>query len=103
MPRTREGTSCSECFSLGGSHERGIFAGVPHALALSLGANCFVERTDQAERQLNPAAAARLAEAFGASGACGLELLASEFLHEPLPPTFAFWRGLARRYFTALC
>jgi len=30
-------------------------------------------------------------------------LLASAFLHEPLPPTFGFWRGLVRRYFTALC
>jgi len=62
-----------------------------------------VEPDDQAEPQLSPVAAARLAEAFAASGARGLELLASEFLHEPLPPTFGFWRGLARRYFTALC
>ncbi len=74
-----------------------------HALALSPGGHLSVEPDDQAEPQLNPAPATRLAEAFAASGACGLELLASEFLHEPLPPTFGFWRGLARRYFTALC
>jgi non-specific serine/threonine protein kinase len=32
-----------------------------------------------------------------------LELLAGGLLHEPLPPSLAFWRELARRYFTALC
>ena len=74
-----------------------------HALVLSPAGHLFVEPDDQAEPKLNPAAAARLAEAFVASGASGLELLASSFLHEPLPPTFCFWRGLARRYFTALC
>ena len=45
----------------------------------------------------------QLTEAFTASVAQGLELLASALLHEALPPTFDFWRGLARRYFTALC
>ncbi len=74
-----------------------------HALALSPGGHLSVEPDDQDELQLNPATAARLTEAFAAAGACGLELLASEFLHEPLPPSFGFWRGLARRYFTALC
>ena len=63
----------------------------------------MVEPDDQAEPKLNPAAATRLAEAFAASGARGLEMLVSAFLHEPVPPTFGFWRGLARRYFTALC
>jgi non-specific serine/threonine protein kinase len=63
----------------------------------------FVEPDDQAEPKLSASAATRLAEAFIASGARGLEILASEFLHEALPPTFSFWRGLARRYFTALC
>src|SRR5436190_17980181 len=90
-------------FSLGASREPGIFAGVSHALALSPGGHLSVEPDDQAEPKLNPSTAARLAEAFAASGARGLELLASEFLHEPLPPTFNFLRGLARRYFTALC
>ena len=74
-----------------------------HALALSPGGHLFVEPDEQAEPKLSPTAAARLTEAFAASGARGLEMLASEFLHEPLPPTFVFWRGLARRYFTALC
>jgi len=74
-----------------------------HALALSPGGHLFVEPDDQAEPKLGPATATRLTGAFTRPGAHGLELLASEFLHEPLPPTFAFWRGLARRYFTALC
>jgi len=70
---------------------------------LSPGGHLVVEPDDQAEPKLNPTAATRLTEAFAASGARGLELLASALLHEPLPPTFGFWRGLARRYFTALC
>ena len=74
-----------------------------YAVALSPGGHLSVELDDQAEPQLNAAVAARLAEAFAVSGGCGLELLASEFLHEALPPTFGFWRGLARRYFTNLC
>jgi non-specific serine/threonine protein kinase len=72
-------------------------------LALSPGGHLFVEPDDQAEPKLAPAVSTRLIKAFGVSGAEGLELLASALLHEPLPPTFGFWRGLARRYFTALC
>jgi non-specific serine/threonine protein kinase len=74
-----------------------------YALALSPGGHLFVEPDDQAEPQLSPATVARLTEAFGASPARGLEALASEFLHEPMPPTFVFWRGVAQRLFTALC
>ena len=74
-----------------------------HTLALSPGGHLFVEPDDQAEPKLAPAVSTRLIKAFGVSGAEGLELLASALLHEPLPPTFGFWRGLARRYFTALC
>jgi len=76
---------------------------VSHALALSPGGHLSVEADEQAEPKLSAAAATRLTEAFAVSGARGLEMLASEFLHEPMPPTFGFWRGLARRYFTALC
>lgn len=74
-----------------------------HTLVLSPGGRLFVEPDEQAEPKLNPAAAGRLTEAFTASAAQGLELLAAELLHQPLPPTFVFWRGLAQRYFTALC
>jgi len=63
----------------------------------------YVEPDDQAEPKLSPAAETSLTEAFAASSACGLERLASALLQEPLPPTLAFWRGLARRYFSALC
>jgi non-specific serine/threonine protein kinase len=74
-----------------------------YALALSPGGHLFVEPDDQAEPKLSPSTAARLTEAFGAAPARGLEELASGFLHEPLPPTFVFWRGVAQRLFTALC
>ena len=63
----------------------------------------FVQPDDQVEPKLSDATVARLNEVFGASPARGLEMLASEFLHEPLPPTFVFWRGFAQRLFTALC
>jgi SNF2 family DNA or RNA helicase len=44
-----------------------------------------------------------MTEGFAIASAHGLEMLASGFLHEPLPPSFVFWRGLAQRLFTALC
>ncbi len=90
-------------FSFGTAGRHGIVAGVSHTLALSPAGHLFVEPDDQAEPRLSPATAARLTEAFSVSSARGLELLASEFLHEPLPPSWVFWRGLAQRLFTALC
>ena len=74
-----------------------------HALALSPSGQLFVVPDEQAEPKLGLTDATGLIEAFAASSARGLELLASAFLHDPLPLTFAFWRELARRYFTALC
>jgi superfamily II DNA or RNA helicase len=74
-----------------------------HALALSPGGHLYVQPDEQAEPKLSPSAATRLTEAFGSSPSHGLELLASSFLNHPLPPTFVFWRGLAQRFFTALC
>jgi non-specific serine/threonine protein kinase len=73
------------------------------ALALSPGGRLFVEPDEQAEPKLSPAEGARLDKAFGASAAEGLVLLAGEFLNQPLPPGFDFWRGLARQFFSALC
>ena len=63
----------------------------------------FVEPDELAEPKLDPALAARLTESFGQSSARGLELLVSALLNEPVPPSFGFWRGFARRYFTVLC
>jgi len=74
-----------------------------YSLALSSGGHLFVEPDDQAEPKLSHETAARLTEAFGASPARGLKSLASEFLHETMPPIFVFWRGVAQRLFTALC
>lgn len=72
-------------------------------MTLSPSGRLLAEPEEQAEPKLSQAAAARLTEAFADSTARGLELLAGEFLRQPLPPTFVFWRGLAQRYFTALC
>jgi superfamily II DNA or RNA helicase len=74
-----------------------------HSLALSPAGHLFVEPDDQAEPKLSEAVAGRLTEAFCASSPRGLEILASGFLHEPMPATFLFWRGVAQRLFTALC
>jgi len=74
-----------------------------HTLAVSPAGHLFVEPDEQVERKLRQATASRLTEGFAASPARGLEMLASGLLHEPLPPPFVFWRGLAQRLFTALC
>ena len=74
-----------------------------HALALSPGGHLFVQLDEQAEPKLSQSAAALLAGAFDQAPARGLEMLASEFFHEPMPPCFVFWRGFAQRLFTALC
>ena len=73
------------------------------ALALTPGGNLVVQPDDAAEPKLSQSAVTRLTGSFLMSSAHGLEVLASAFLDEPLPPTFVFWRGFARRYFTALC
>jgi superfamily II DNA or RNA helicase len=74
-----------------------------HALALSPAGHLYVQSDEQAEPKLSAAAAALLTEAFATSTSRGLESLASEFLREPLPQTFVFWRGLAQKFFTTLC
>jgi hypothetical protein len=74
-----------------------------NTLALSPAGHLFVQPDDQAEPKLSGAATARLTEAFRVSSAHGLELLASGFLHEPMPPSFVFWRGVAQRLFITLC
>ena len=74
-----------------------------HALTLSPSGHLFVEPDGQAEPALPQTTANRLTAAFAASSANGLALLVSGYLDEPLPPGVVFWRGFARRFFTALC
>jgi SNF2 family DNA or RNA helicase len=74
-----------------------------HTLALSPAGHLFVEPDEQAEPKLSQTAGSRLSEGFAISPARGLEMLASGFLDEALPPPFVFWRGVAQRFFTALC
>jgi len=70
---------------------------------LSPAGRLSVDASAEADPTLPPRVAARLTEAFGSASAEGLELLATEFLQIPLPADLAFWREIARRYFTALC
>ena len=70
---------------------------------LSPAGRLSVAASSEADPTLPPGVAARLTEAFGSSSAEGLELLATEFLPFPLPADLAFWREIARHYFTALC
>jgi hypothetical protein len=74
-----------------------------HALALTPAGHLLLEPDDQAEPRLSPATSERLQAAFEVSGAAGLEALAGGLLHTPMPSTLVFWRGVARRYYTALC
>ena len=74
-----------------------------HALGLSPAGHLFVQPDEQGQPKLGQAAAGRLTEAFLAGTPQGLELLVSEFLHEPVPASLVFWRGIAQRLFTALC
>jgi hypothetical protein len=73
------------------------------ALSLSPGGRLYLEPDDLTDPPLSEAAAARLQTAFTASNLHGLELLAGELLHQPVPPTLKFWRGVAQRYLTSLC
>ncbi len=50
-----------------------------------------------------PAAMARLAEAFAGGSPAGLLHLASRELETPLPPAIAFWRDYGRLYLSRLC
>lgn len=72
-------------------------------LVLSPAGHLLTEPADDAGSPLGPAAVTRLRDAFGESSAQGLELLAAEFLHRPLPPALVFWREFAQQFFTALC
>ena len=74
-----------------------------HALALSPGGRIFLRPDPTAEPAPAPAALARLTAAFATTDAPGLELMAGQLLDEPLPAAFNFWRGVGRRFFTALC
>jgi non-specific serine/threonine protein kinase len=53
--------------------------------------------------ELSETTAAALQEAFERSTAHGLVLLASHELESALPAGFVYWRGLARRFFQAVC
>jgi superfamily II DNA or RNA helicase len=61
-----------------------------------------IESSD-VERAVSPAVVAAIGRAFGNSSAHGLLMLASGELSEELPAACVFWRGLARRFFQAVC
>lgn len=62
-----------------------------------------LEPDADAQPGLEVAFAERLAAALEQSNGVGLELLAGQGLHLGFPPSLAFWRDFARRYFTARC
>ena len=74
-----------------------------HALALTPAGHLFFQADDQALPRLGDAVAASLGEGFAVDPSHGLELLASAYLNEPLPPTLVYWRGFVRRLFTGFC
>lgn len=70
---------------------------------VSPGGHLYAERPGESEEKRDAANEKRLQAALGVSAACGLELLAGEFLNEDLLPSLGFWREFSRRYFTRLC
>jgi non-specific serine/threonine protein kinase len=73
------------------------------SLAIAPSGRLHVEEIADARPEISAAAAATLEKAFSRSGADGLLVLASEEMSHELPPDFAFWRGLARQFFQAIC
>ncbi len=61
-----------------------------------------LEQTEDAP-DLDPRSAARLADAFARGTGPGLLQLGAGEVGQALPPAFAWWRGFAARYVTALC
>ncbi len=72
-------------------------------LALSPSGRLLLEPSPGTELKLSEEVIAQLTDAFGNSNAAGLELLASDLLHEPLPVSLVYWREFSRKFFTALC
>ena len=62
-----------------------------------------IEQSPESLPEVSDDVAAQLETAFAESSAAGLVLLASHELHESLPAALVFWRGLARRFFQAVC
>jgi non-specific serine/threonine protein kinase len=62
-----------------------------------------VEESAESLPEVSGEVAAKLVSAFAASSAAGLVLLASAELGESLPAGLVYWRGIARRFFQAVC
>src|ERR1700694_1103435 len=62
-----------------------------------------IENAPESLPEVSESAAAALEGAFAKSSARGLVLLASHALDSELPAALVFWRGLARRFFQAVC
>jgi len=73
------------------------------SLVIAPSGRLHVEDIADARPEISDAAAATLEKAFSRSSADGLLALASEEMSHDLPPDFAFWRGLARQFFQAIC
>ena len=71
-------------------------------LRLTPHGHLVLEQADDAPG-LEPTIAARLARAFAQGAGPGLLQLGAGEVGQALPPAFAWWRGFAARYVTALC
>ncbi len=76
---------------------------IPLEIVVSPGGHLIAERSGESVEKRDVAKFESLEVAFGVSVACGLELLAGEFLNESVSPSVGFWREFARSYFTRLC
>jgi non-specific serine/threonine protein kinase len=72
-------------------------------ILITPGGRLQIEQAPESLPEVSEAVAVQLDRAFAESSAAGLVLLASHELHESLPAALVFWRGLARRFFQAVC
>ncbi len=73
------------------------------SLAIAPSGRLQLEDAADTQSEISDAAARSLEKAFARCRADGLLTLASEEMNQELPPDFAFWRGLARKFFQVLC
>jgi non-specific serine/threonine protein kinase len=80
-----------------------ILVAMTLSLSISPGGQLYLEDAPELVLEISAQTVESLKRAFGESSAEGLFVLASGEITEELPAAFVFWRGLARKFFQAIC
>jgi SNF2-related domain/SNF2 Helicase protein/Helicase conserved C-terminal domain len=78
-------------------------SGTNIGLAITPGGQLRIEEAADSLPEVSATEAASLERAFSRSSAAGLLHLSSQEMRQDLPPSLAFWRGLVRDFFHAVC